>query len=468
MPFYFPPFSGALRIIGFGAVAQATLAALRAAYGLQSLPVHVYAPDPAELAVAESLGAKTRQIALDPGNYAEALGDCRPGDAIANLSCEVESLSVALFAAARGCFYLDCGIEPWSGFYLNEKSTLAGRSNAVLREKILGARRLLAGSPGALITHGANPGWVSHLAKAGLESIGERLGLAAPANNESALWAGFARSLGIRSIHISERDWQSSPRPKPPGAFANTWSIEGLCAEGRQAAELGWGTAEAEPPAGSCFPLGPGHAALCLPQCGIKTRVRSWTPLGGPMIGFAITHAEALSIPDYLTVRAPDGTPAWRPTCHYAYRPCDACLLSLHELEEREWSLQSARILLRDEIDGPDELGVLLLGSPAGGLWIGSRLSSETARSIAPFNSATTLQVAAGVISGLAYLIENPGLGLAEPEELPHRRMIELALPLIGPLHSQWTSWNPLLERSPLYGPAPFPRDPWQFANFLA
>jgi homospermidine synthase len=52
------------------------------------------------------------------------------------------------------------------------------------------------------------------------------------------------QELGVKGIHIAERDTQRSVKPKPDGAFWNTWSVEGFISEGLQPAELGWGTHE--------------------------------------------------------------------------------------------------------------------------------------------------------------------------------------------------------------------------------
>ena len=41
-----------------------------------------------------------------------------------------------------------------------------------------------------------------------------------------------------------------------------------------------------------------------------------------PIQGYMITHNKSISIADYLTLRE-DGRVIYRPTCHYAYHPCD-------------------------------------------------------------------------------------------------------------------------------------------------
>ncbi len=93
--------------------------------------------------------------------------------------------------------------------------------------------------------------------------------------------------------------------------------------------------------------------------------------------GFLVTHNEAISISDYYTVPAGDpsasGAPAYRPTCHYAYHPCDDAVLSLHELFGRGGGAPSeaASMVLRPEeiAAGADELGVLLYGHAKNAYW---------------------------------------------------------------------------------------------------
>src|SRR6202012_1278922 len=62
-------------------------------------------------------------------------------------------------------------------------------------------------------------------------------------------WAALASELGVKVIHVAERDTQVSRIPKQPGEFVNTWSIDGFVSEGLQPAELGWGTHETHFPA---------------------------------------------------------------------------------------------------------------------------------------------------------------------------------------------------------------------------
>ncbi|MGH7054911.1 MAG: saccharopine dehydrogenase C-terminal domain-containing protein, partial [Stellaceae bacterium] len=275
----------------------------------------------------------------------------------------------------------------------------------------------------------------------------------------------LARELGVKTIHIAERDTQVAALPKAPGEFVNTWSIDGFVSEGSQPAELGWGTHERHfPPDGRRHESGCG-AAIYLSRPGAATRVRSWTPLEGPYHGFLITHGEAISIADFLTLRR-GGTVLYRPTCHYAYHPCDDAVLSLHEYAGKNWQVQPRQRLMMGEItEGIDELGVLLMGAAKGVYWYGSRLTIAEARRIAPHNNATSLQVTAAVLGGAIWAIEHPRAGIVEPEEMDFARVLDITRPYLGEMVGAWGEWTPLKDRERLFAEDLDRDDPWQFKN---
>src|SRR3979409_313605 len=99
-------------------------------------------------------------------------------------------------------------------------------------------------APTAVLTHGANPGLVSHLVKQALLNIAEDTGVKTGIPESRGAWASLAQTLGIKVIHIAERDTQVANAPKQPNEFVNTWSVDGFVSEGAQPAELGWGTHE--------------------------------------------------------------------------------------------------------------------------------------------------------------------------------------------------------------------------------
>ena len=176
------------------------------------------------------------------------------GDFLLNVSVDVSSVALIELCQQKGALYLDTCIEPWPGGYTDPNLPPSARSNYALRESALALAPPLsrAARPRSL-THGANPGLVSHFVKqalldlAGPTSPATRIGAGVPGSRGD--WARLAQRLGIKAIHIAERDTQVARSPKQPGEFVNTWSIDGFVSEGSQPAELGWGTHERHFPA---------------------------------------------------------------------------------------------------------------------------------------------------------------------------------------------------------------------------
>jgi len=460
-------FGGRLVMVGFGSIGQGVLPLLLRHVDMPTDRVTIVTAEADAADYARAHGAGFRAIALTRDNYRSVLEPLLgPGDFLLNLSVDVASVALIAFARARGAFYLDTCIEPWAGGYTDPALTPSERSNYALREAALAQATAQTGGPTAVLTHGANPGLVSHFVKQALLDIARDTAHDGAIPADRAGWGRLARDLGIRVIHIAERDTQRAALPKTRGEFVNTWSIDGFVGEGSQPAELGWGTHERHfPEDGRRHGFGC-DAAIYLMRPGAATRVRSWTPLEGPYCGFLVTHNESISIADYFTLRE-GAAVTYRPTVHYAYHPCDDAVLSLHELQGRNWALQPRKRLLMDEIvDGMDELGVLLMGHARGAYWFGSRLGIAETRRLAPRNNATSLQVTAAVLAAAIWAIENPQAGIVEADQLDHARILEIARPYLGELVGAYSDWTPLAGREALF-PEPLDRsDPWQFKNF--
>ena len=161
--------------------------------------------------------------------------------------------------------------------------------------------------------------------------------------------------------------------------------------------------------------------------------------------------------------------PVYRPTCHYAYHPCDDAVLSLHEMAGNAWKRQPTwKILDENEIvDGVDELGVLLYGHAKNAYWYGSSLSIEDTRKLAPYQNATGLQVTSAVLAGIVWMLENPDRGIIEADEMDFRRCLEVQRPYLGKVFGAYTDWTPLAGRPGLFPEEIDTSDPWQFTNVL-
>jgi homospermidine synthase len=459
-------FGGRIVFVGFGSIGQGILPLILRHIGTSADRITIVSAEDAGRAEADHFGVRFVKVALTRDNHRSTLAPLlSAGDFLLNLSVDVSSVALIEFARERGALYLDTCIEPWAGGYTDPGATVESRSNYAMRLTALKLRTPARGAPTAVLTHGANPGLVSHLVKQALLNIAGDTGVdpGAPAGRED--WARLAQTLGIKVIHVAERDTQVANVPKAPNEFVNTWSVDGFVSEGAQPAELGWGTHERHFPAdGGRHREGSG-CAIYLNRPGASTRVRTWTPQAGHFHGFLITHSEAISLADYYTVKEGDRV-VYRPTSHYAYHPCDNAVMSVHEFAGRNWRLQDRkRIMLNEITSGIDELGVLLAGHARNAYWYGSQLSIEEARLLAPFNSATSLQVTAAALSGMIWAMENPARGMVEPDEMDFERPLAICRPYLGNLVGQYTDWTPLYQRGELFAEDLDPADPWQFKN---
>jgi homospermidine synthase len=105
------------------------------------------------------------------------------------------------------------------------------------------------------------------------------------------------------------------------------------------------------------------------------------------------------------------------------------------------------------------------MGHARGAYWYGSKISIHEARKLAPYNNATSIQVAAGVLGAMVWAMENPRRGILDPDDLDFRRVLEVANPYLGQVRGRFTDWNPLRGRHHPFQEDVDESDPWQFKN---
>jgi homospermidine synthase len=464
--------TGPIVMIGFGSIGRGTLPLIERHFHFDPSRFTVIDPIDVDRNLVDERGYKFIKQAVTRENFVDLLKPLLtegPGQAfIVNLSVEVSSAAIIRLAHEVNALYVDTVCEPWPGFYMDPRLTLSQRSNYALRAEVLDQRQALGAGPTAISCCGANPGMVSWFVKQALLDVGRDIGVKTPEPKSREDWARLARDVGVKGIHIAERDTQRATTPKPMGVFVNTWSVEGFVSEGLQPAELGWGTHEKHlPPEGKRHGYGP-DCAIYLLRPGAGTRVRSWTPTAQAQHGFLVTHNESISIADYFTLYE-NGAATYRPTVHYAYRPADDAVLSLDEMAGAQWEQQPDWHILdeREIVDGIDELGVLLYGHAKNAYWYGSQLSIEETRRVAPYQNATGLQVSSAVLAGMVWALENPRAGIVEADELDFRRCLEVQMPYLGPVIGVYTDWTPLTDRGRLFPEDLDTDDPWQFKNVI-
>jgi homospermidine synthase len=467
-PKKYAPFKNHIFIIGFGCIGEGVLPLILRHIDVRPEQVTIITADDRGRDKAKEYNVAFVNNALTRDNYRQVLGSrLSRGDFVVNVSIDVCCVALIELCQEKGALYIDTVIEPWAGTYTDPNLTPTQRSNYALRESALALQPKYKDGHTAVLCHGANPGLVNHFVKQALLNVAKDTGIKITKPTSREGWGKLAEQLGIKVIHIAERDTQVGKTPKEVDEFVGTWSIDGLCSEGNQPAELGWGTHEKTLPLNGLHHPNGCDAAIYINRRGCTTKVRSWTPLEGPYHGYLITHNEAISIADYLTLRK-GAKVTYRPTCHYAYHPCDDTVLSIHEMNGKNGKQQSRQRLMKEEIaDGIDELGVLLMGNERGVYWYGSRLSIKQARKLVPHNNATSLQVTIAVLAGMIWAMENPKRGILEPEYMDFERVMEIASPYLGEVVGVWGEWNPLQDRGILFPEDMDASDPWQFKNVL-
>ena len=477
-------FSGKVLMVGYGSVAQCTLPLLLklAKVPAKNITVMDFENKRPELKPWLAQGVKFVRDRVTPENMGALLGKyLKAGDLLIDLAWNIDCCEILQWCHDAGVLYVNTSIELWDPY--------AGAKNKHPTEKTLYFRRMAirkmlakwkTKGATAVLEHGANPGLISHWTKRGLLDIAaavvaEKKVKGAKAAKiaqlaKSQTFNELAMELGVKVIHCSERDTQISDVPKAVDEFVNTWSIEGFREEGTTTAEMGWGTHEKQlPPLAYEHKTGPKNQ-ICLARMGMNTRVRTWVP-HYTVEGMVVRHGEAFTISDFLTVWK-NGKALYRPTMHYAYCPCDAAIISLHELRGRNYELQPKLRIMGDEItEGRDVLGALLMGHAFNSWWTGSDLSIQHARKMVPHQNATTLQVAISVVAASMWMFDHAEEGVCSPEDLPHEFVLKVADPYLGKNLSVPSDWTPLKHYENHFQgfnrPAIDRKDPWQFKNFL-
>ena len=470
-------------ILGYGAVSRCTIPILLRHIKIppKNITVIDFEDKKKDFRKYSRMGITFHKVKVTPRNINTVLSRyLSPGGLLIDLAWNIDCCEILKWCHKNDVLYVNTSTEIWDPTKGIERETPYEKSLYFRQMKIRKLARDWGDSVTAVLDHGANPGLISHFTKQGLVDIAKRLirdrkvsskkGEELLSLAEKGDFARLSMKLGVKVIHVSERDTQITNFPKRVNEFVGTWSIEGLREEGVAPAEMGWGTHEKQlPRLANIPPVGPRNQ-IFLAQMGINTWVRSWIP-DQEIVGMVIRHGEAFGISDRLTVWK-KGRAIYRPTVHYAYMPCHETISSLHELRCRNYNIQPGMRIMSDEITGGEDiLGALLMGHAYGSWWTGTDLGIEQARKLVPHQNATTVQVAISVVAAAMWMIENPRRGVNLPDDLPHDYILRIAKPYLGKFISKPSDWTPLKNRKIYFKENPQNRlnkdDIWQFENFL-
>jgi homospermidine synthase len=442
--------TGPIIFVGYGSIGRGVLALIEKHFTFRPEQVTIIEPDADQLKRGSGHLYQHVHDKLTPANYVTLLDSILKNSVgqpiIINLSVEVSSVALIAYAGTRNALYIDTVIEPWPGVYDDFSRSPETRTNYFFREELLSLRKERGvNTPTAVSCCGANPGMVSWLTKRALLQIAKETRYHTEIPTTRHAWAELAMNLGIHGIHIAERDDQVTEKIYPSDVFVNTWSVEGLISEALQPAELGWGSYETQLPEDARTHTKQNACGIYLDSYGAATKISTWVPSHGAIESFLVTHNEALSISDYLTVTDKEQNVIYRPTVHYAYHPCDQTVKNLETLlTDGLPAFTKFHVLDEHEITGGfDELGVLLYGHEKNAYWYGSKLSTAEAIKLAPYQNATGMQVSSAVLAGISWMLDNPQRGIVEAEDMDHEYCLQVQEPYLGKLYGSYTDWQP-------------------------
>jgi homospermidine synthase len=207
---------GPIVIIGFGSIGRGTLPLIERHFEYDARKVVVIDPALKDHTFLTQRGIRHIELALTRDNYREVLGGVfEEGRGFCvNLSVDTSSLDLMKFCREIGVLYIDTVVEPWAGFYF-ETTDNAQRTNYALRQAVRDekARQPRRHDGGLLLRR--EPGMVSWFVKEALMRLARDTGSGAAMPNDREGWARLMQALGVKGIHIAERDTQKSARPKP-------------------------------------------------------------------------------------------------------------------------------------------------------------------------------------------------------------------------------------------------------------
>jgi homospermidine synthase len=396
------------------------------------------------------------KAALTPANLSTVLGGLLAhGSFVFDCSVNVDALAVMGLCHRRGCLYINCSVEDWlvpdQGHIDPRPAALLARS---LCSRIWHAKELYGRGPTMLADEGMNPGIVSSFALRGLEDMARAAGdRAAVEAMRAGQYARAAESLGVRAIHITERDTQTLRRPRPAGRFWNSWSAVGLVAEALDPVQLGRGTHEGGPLPGDLEV----RNMRIVPARGMDVRAWSYSPArrgrGGAYTGMLIPHGEA------NTLSAALSGPRYRPSVYFVYQPAPFARASLAELRRAGYApppdARTHVATLPELRAGYDAVGALLWSDKHPPWWSGTVLDhADMAPLGLAYSGPTTIQVAIALLAAAKWMLAHPDRGFITPEDLPYAQILRDCEPYLGRV---------------LSGPAPVGRRPapYRLENFL-
>ena len=371
-------------------------------------------------------------------------------DIIIDSSFEIDTLDMFILCHQYGISFINSAVEDWNDSKINY-DTYAQRIYQIEIQNL----NFNSKNTNFIIGLGCNPGNVNLWIIYALRIINKKFFKFNEKKDNH-----LSHLMELRTIHISEKDSQITNNPKRFNEYLNTWASNknSWYDEAFSYVEVSWGSHEKNIYDNM---IESDHNQMIINQEGCNYFARTYVPSTPRMLGMMIRHEECYTISKYLSIKD-----KYTPSCYYIYHPNDSSKASIYEVIERNYKYQdNHRLMTNDIIDGLDEVGATLFFNNGMVFWVGSILSIKESRDLFDnqlnqYVNATLLQVVAGYLGGIIYLIKlinnNQKLGLILPEEIPlndYLNISKIFLGIFGIFKVNWNSKNP--------------NDKWQFDEFL-
>ena len=410
-------------------------------------------------------GVKTKHIKITKENATKLIIDelgFGQDDLIIDASYEINTEYMFNLCSSYGISFINSAVEIWEKepemkevdytFYNRFKNLETKNSANVIKKNNF------------IVSLGCNPGNVNIWTLYALEKINKQND-----NFTFSSYAELAKLMGLKTIHISEKDTQIIDKPKRANEYVNSWASDSVSwyDEAFSFCEISWGTHETKIP-NNFRPELSNDYQIIINDTGCETFAYTYTPISKNVIGMLIRHEESYTICKALTLTDSTKKIIYKPSVYYVYKPNDSAVASTMEARANNNQPQpTCRLMTDDIVEGRDELGVTLFFENGDIYWVGSLLDIKEARLLydGQFDNiinATVVQVVAGYLGGIFHLIElieqKKYHGLLLPEDLPVSKFIKRTRPMLGPFGlMEVTDWDVDCAD---------PKNLWQFHDF--
>ena len=258
-------------VIGCGSVGRCALPLLRQLLinDLKPQSITVFdcvVPSCATLDWLKNANIEFEQKCIAEDSYRDLLCNyLSSGDLLLDLGFNVSTEALVRWCHENHVLFVNTTVDVW---FLSAKGgdlfytfpfDLFGWHEELLEMQFEMRQKYGKAAPTAIVEHGANPGLVSHFVKQGLQDMAsyalknhmitnqnrkQKIEIALDEKDHARL----AYLLGVKTIHISERDSQATNVARKRNEMVNTWCVSSLCEESNGCVQFGWGTHERKLP----------------------------------------------------------------------------------------------------------------------------------------------------------------------------------------------------------------------------